>query len=154
MYQGDVKGGSRAEAVSRCFGFVPESSWRHRSGPVGASGSLCPERVHPAGSEEGQGLRFLPRREQSLPCWCECQGAALSLCLRGELGWPGILLQQMGWHWRAPGWAGGPDFGQRPGVILRQPFGRRAAPGETGWTRVLLLVPGEKRPCYQEGALF
>lgn len=32
-----------------------------------------------------------------------------------------------------------------PDVILTQPFGRRAAHGETGWARMLLLVPGEKK---------
>lgn len=125
MYQGDVKGA----AAPRLFLAAPALS-QNRSGPGGR-----PECVLPPALRKVRGP-VPPRREQFLPCWCECQGAALFPCtLRRELGWPGCLLQQTGWHWLAPGWAGGPDFGQGPGVILTQPFGhvqhpvRRAGPG-------------------------
>lgn len=37
----------------------------------------------------------------------------------------------------APGWAGVLALDRVPDVILTQPFGRRAAHGETGWTRML-----------------
>lgn len=153
MYQGDVK---RWQPRRGCFSllrFCPRigltSPIRPRWAP---GGSPRPECGTPQ-AEEGPGPQFSSLGGSSFClAGCECQGAAFFPCtLRREAGVarmppPAADSRRLGMALDGHREGLGVLILVRvPDAILTQPFGRRAAHGETGWTRMLLLVPGEKK---------